>query len=157
MEFKELLNFIDFVKNPESYEAQLTQLREEQQRLQQNIEATVKLDEVNAFHAQAAQAAAEGQKVIDEAKDQAAGIIAAAKTAYDTKLAELDAQVQALAKDAANAAAALQEAKDQAKALKALKKSLEEAQGAVILERQALATAQADVDARLEKLKAVMG
>ena len=157
MEFKELLNFIDFVKTPELYEAQLTQLREEQQRLQQNIEATAKLGEISALHNQAEQAAADAQKLIDQANEQAIDIIASAKISYDAKVAELDKRAQELSLSEIALAQTLKDAADQAKAVATLKKSLEEAQGAVILERQALAIAQADVDARLEKLKAVMG
>lgn len=157
MEFKELLNFIDFVKTPELFEAQLTTLREEQQRLQENIEATAKIGEIAALHAQAQEAAAKAQTVINQANEQAAIILDTAKSAYDQKIAELEVRMQVLAESEKATTQALNDANAQELSAKTLSKSLQDAQGAVILERQALAAAQAEVAARLEKLKSVMG
>lgn len=157
MEFKELLNFIEFVKSPEAFEAKLVELQAEQKRLQENIEATIKLGDLNRLYDEAQKTAQASESILAEAKAQAQTIVDAGKQAYDTKLAELNDKVNKLAAKESEIEKLRLEIKEQQKTAKALEKSLKDAQGAVILERQTLAAAQAEVDDRLTKLKAVMG
>lgn len=157
MEYKELLNFIEFVKNPEAFEAKLLELQAEQKRLQENIEATIKLGDLNRLYDEAQKTAQASESILAEAKAQAETIVTAAKHSYDARLAELEKRMQVLAESEKATAQALANANLHAAEAKKVTKSLKDAQGAVILERQTLAAAQAEVDARLEKLKAVMG
>lgn len=155
--YNDFMQVLDLIKNPDKYQAQLQVLMDKQQAIDASIaEMGVKGDIATAK--QDAQSLVEQAKaIVEDAKSQATKIVTAAQTAFDKRNADLkDREIIADQKLAnyntmkATEAARNDALRQQEKQLAVMQKDLE-------TQKATLATAQAEVDARLDKLRQAMG
>lgn len=153
MNVNDMLDFIAFIKDPDTYQQRLQALKDENDRLEENIRATGVVGNVNYLRDQAKTDRQAAADELEAAKEQAAKLLDEAKYAYDKRVQDLkDEQAVAEAKWQ-EGYAALQ----QAQAIRQETADTLQAQlNAVQADRAQLAQSQAEVDARLEKLQQVM-
>ena len=153
MNIKDFLDFVDFIKNVEKYEARVQVLKDENDRLETNIKLTSEVADIPRTKQLTEDLYASAKKELASAKEQAVEIKEKAKTAFDKRLGELTSREQAAEEKYQIATSTLKEAQDLNSQLNsALQKQLAEYEARQIK----LQEAQAEVDARLAKLKSVM-
>jgi len=154
MNLNDFLDFVDAIKNVEKYEAQVKDLRDENERLEKNIAATAKVTELSALLEAAAIDQAEAKKLVKEAKEEAAKLKEAAKVSYDAKHAALVIREGEVAEKLLQASKALEAATTlNTETKETLAKELAD----VHARKAKLIADSAEVTERLAKLKAVMG
>lgn len=154
MNINDFLDFVDAIKNIEQYEKQVQTLKEENERLEKNIAATVKVGELSALLEKATKDAEEAAATLKAAKQEAISIKEVAKASYDKKEAAVALREVEIGVKLEKAQAALEQAsKLNADTETRLTKELAD----VHARKTQLITANQEVAERLEKLKTVMG
>lgn len=154
MNINDFLDFVDAIKNIEKYEAQVQTLKEENERLEKNIEATTKVGELSVLLDKATKDKEEAAALLKAAKQEASSVKEAAKVAYDDKVAKMVVREKEVEMKMEQASVLLAQAtKLNTDTETRLAKELLE----VHARKAALITANQEVADRLEKLKSVMG
>lgn len=154
MNINDMLNFIDFIKDVDMYKKRLTALQDENARLETNIKLTAEVADIPRTKELTERLLNEARDTLKAAKTEAEEIKSKAKVVYDKRLAEVSAQETAASIALSDGRAAYKEAQDLHKTLIA---DLKKQQIAVEQKQAQLDASQAEVNTRLEKLKAVMG
>ena len=153
MNIKDFLDFVDFIKNVEKYEARVHVLKDENDRLETNIKLTSEVADIPRTKQLTEDLYASAKKELSDAKEQAVDIKEKAKTAFDKRLAELSSREKAAEEKYQVATSTLKEAQELNSQLNAaLQKQLQEFEARQLQ----LQETQFEVDARLAKLKSVM-
>ena len=153
MNIKDFLDFVDFIKNVEKYEARVQVLKDENDRLETNIKLTSEVADIPRTKQLTEDLYASAKKELSDAKEQAVDIKEKAKTAFDKRLAELSSREKAAEEKYQVATSTLKEAQELNSQLNAaLQKQLQEFEARQLQ----LQETQFEVDARLAKLKSVM-
>lgn len=153
MNIKDFLDFVDFIKNVEKYEARVQVLKDENDRLETNIKLTSEVADIPRTKQLTEDLYASAKKELSDAKEQAVDIKEKAKTVFDKRLAELTSREKAAEEKYQVATSTLKEAQELNSQLNAaLQKQLQEFEARQLK----LQETQFEVDARLAKLKSVM-
>ena len=153
MNIKDFLDFVDFIKNVEKYEARVQVLKDENDRLETNIKLTSEVADIPRTKQLTEDLYASAKKELSDAKEQAVDIKEKAKTVFDKRLAELTSREKAAEEKYQVATSTLKEAQELNSQLNAaLQKQLQEFEA----HQLKLQETQFEVDARLAKLKSVM-
>jgi len=153
MNIKDFLDFVDFIKNVEKYEARVQVLKDENDRLETNIKLTSEVADIPRTKQLTEDLYASAKKELADAKEQAVDIKEKAKTAFDKRLAELTSREKAAEEKYQIATSTLKEAQELNSQLNAaLQKQLQEFEARQLK----LQETQFEVDTRLAKLKSVM-
>ena len=153
MNIKDFLDFVDFIKNVEKYEARVQVLKDENDRLETNIKLTSEVADIPRTKQLTEDLYASAKKELSDAKEQAVDIKEKAKTAFDKRLTELTSREKAAEEKYQVATSTLKEAQELNSQLNAaLQKQLQEFEARQLK----LQETQFEVDARLAKLKSVM-
>lgn len=157
MSYDDLMELIKFVNDSKAVEQRVKELKAREEAILANIQLTEDVADIETAKKLAVEALAEARATVEAAKAEAQTIKASAQTAYDKKFAELQA-AQVKAEEAVAATKQMERLIEQKKAEWAAedKRQLKAAQ-ALAAQQQELNEKQADIDARLDKLKAVMG
>jgi hypothetical protein len=154
MNTNDFLSFVDFIKDIDKYEQRVKVLNDENKRLEENIALTGKASEIRSLHAVAEATVRETNQALQDAKTEATKLKAEAKAYYDKKYADSSVKETEAAALLDKAIAAQKEAeqwyKDNNVKLEATLAEIEKLKQITLEEKQ-------EVEARLEKLKAVMG
>jgi len=153
MNIKDFLDFVDFIKNVEKYEARVQVLKDENDRLETNIKLTSEVADIPRTKQLTEDLYASAKKELADAKEQAVDIKEKAKTVFDKRLAELTSREKAAEEKYQIATSTLKEAQELNSQLNAtLQKQLQEFEARQLK----LQETQFEVDTRLAKLKSVM-
>lgn len=157
MQFDEFLKVLDLLQNPDKYAAQIAELTTRHEEIKTSIGHLNDRVNVAVTQATADKNLADAKEIVDKAKQEAQQILAKAQQAFDKRLADLQVRETA----AEQAIQAYQQSKQQwadrkaehiakENQLNAFQKQLDTVQ-------QDLTKKQLEVDARLSKLRDVMG
>ena len=157
MQFDDFLKVVDLLKDPAQYEAKVAELQARQDSIQASIdEMGIKGDIVKA-QSQADALVAKADTILANATADARTIIANAQIVFDKRHAEL--QVREAAAD--QAITDYNTIKNQQlfreNELRQKEKAVETLQATLAKQQAELADKQIEVDARLDKLRQVMG
>ena len=157
MQFDDFLKVLDLLQNPDKYAAQIAELTQRHESIQVSIEHMNNRIAVAVTQEEADKNLAEAKKIVADAKEEAKKIVEKAGASFDKKLADLvvreTAADQAIqAHQNAKLMWAERKAEHIAKEnqLASLRKQLDDGLAD-------LAVKQAEVDARLNKLRQAMG
>jgi hypothetical protein len=157
MSYDDLMELIKFVNDSKAVEQRVKELKAREEAILANIQLTEDVADIETAKKLAVEALAEARATVEAAKAEAQTIKASAQTAYDKKFAELQA-AQVKAEEAVAATKQMELLIAQKKAEWAAEdKRQSKAAQALAAQQQELNEKQADIDARLDKLKAVMG
>ncbi len=154
MNLKDFLDFADFVKNVEKYEARVQSLKDENDRLETNIKLTAEVVDIPRTKELTEKLLTEARVTLASAKEEAKTIVERAKASYDKRLAEVTTKEAAAENALANSRTVLTEAQTLHSTLIA---ELQRQLSSVDKQQKALQASQTEVDERLVKLKSVMG
>ena len=153
MNIKDFLDFVDFIKNVDKYEARVQTLKDENDRLEANIRYTTEVAEIANTKEVVAKLLSQAQKELDDAKLTAVEVKEKAKVVYDKRLAEVALRETATSEAQTLATATLKKAEDLNVILNA---SLVKQLSSLETKEVALDEKMLEVSARLAKLKSVM-
>jgi F0F1-type ATP synthase membrane subunit b/b' len=157
MNFNDIFDFIQLVKDPKKYEAKLAELKAYDASIKANIALSDDVNDIETAKKLAAEALNKNNAILAEANKEAAKIMDGARAVYDQKFQELGATQR----EAENAIAKQKQQelvmKQQANALAKDQSDIADLRAQLQAERQQVAQLQKEVDERLEKLKSVMG
>lgn len=153
MNIKDFLDFVDFIKNVDKYEARVQTLKDENDRLEANIRYTSEVAEIANTKEVVAKLLSQAQKELDDAKLTAVEVKEKAKVVYDKRLAEVALRETATSEAQTLATATLKKAEDLNVILNA---SLVKQLSSLETKEVALDEKMLEVSARLAKLKSVM-
>lgn len=153
MNIKDFLDFVDFIKNVDKYEARVQALKDENDRLEANIRLTSEVSEIAYTKERTDQLFEQAKKELDAAKITAADVKEKAKTSFDKKLADLVARETDVREKQADAYAKLKQAEDLN--IK-LNETLKTQVASLEAKEAELDKTQKEVNIRLAKLKSVM-
>lgn len=157
MQFDDFLKVVDLLKDPAKYEAKVAELQARQDAIQASInELGIKGDIVKA-QSKADALVAKADTILANATADARNIVSTAQTVFDKRHAEL--QVREAAAD--QAITDYNTIKNQQlfreNELRQKEKAVETLQATLAKQQAELADKQIEVDARLDKLRQVMG
>jgi uncharacterized coiled-coil protein SlyX len=157
MSYDDLLELIKFVNDSKAVEQRVKELKAREEAILANIQLTEDVADIETAKKLAVEALTEARATVEAAKTEAQNIIAAAQREYNKKFAELQV-AQTKAEEAVTATKQMEQRIEQ----KEIEWAAEEKRQAKLAEALAaqqreLNAKQADVDARLDKLKSVMG
>jgi hypothetical protein len=156
MNFQDISDFLDLVKNPKKAEDLLKSIKDQQTSLDDSIKVVGKVSEIDTLKVKA-------QKALETANKQAESILTQATAAavkrqevYDSMFEELRNQTEAVNAKAQEANIKLERALTLTKDINSREKKLREAEGQVSSESQRLSVLVAEYEEKLAKLKSVM-
>ena len=157
MNFDELFDFVQLIKDPKKYEAKLLELKAYDASIKANIALSDDVNDIETAKKMAVEALNKNNAILANANAEAQKILDGARAVYDKKFQELGATQR----EAENAIAKQKQQelviKQQAEALAKDQNDLAALRSQLEVERQQVAQLQKEVDERLEKLKSVMG
>jgi chromosome segregation ATPase len=157
MNFDDLFDFVQLIKDPKKYEAKLLELKAYDASIKANIALSDDVNDIETAKKMAVEALNKNNAILANANAEAQKILDGARAVYDKKFQEL-AITQ---REAENAIAKQKQQelviKQQANSLAKDQSDLATLRSQLEFERQQVAQLQKEVDERLEKLKSVMG
>ncbi len=157
MQFDEFMDVLNLIKNPAKYEALVNELLTRNKAIQDSITQLGVVGDVAKARRQVESNLAMSQASIASAQKQASEIIAGAEVAYTARHEELKAREVVSDQALANYNTIKSQITARENELRMAEKQLTAAQVQLGKDRDELATKQAEVEMRLEKLRQVMG
>ncbi len=157
MKFEEFLEVLDLLKDPSKYEAKVAELQAREVAIQESIKSLGIVGDIAKAKKKAEALVAEAEAKVIKAQDEAEVIVASAQSAFNTKLAALQAKEVVADQALANYNTIKEQTASREAALRVSEKEIEKARAQLTKDQQELATKQAEVDERLAKLRQVMG
>lgn len=153
MVINEFASFVEFLKDPTLVENHLKGLKEENERLENNIKLSAELGEVHALKKAAVADRAAASAALAAAKETAEKLVKDAKTTYTGRTAALREREVATAQLRSEAIETIAEAK---RINDVLNKELKDKLAFIEKQSQKLAADQEELSKRLRKLQEVM-
>ena len=157
MQFDEFLSVIDLLKNPDKYAAQIAELNERQASIEESIKTLGVVGDIAKARTKVQAQLDKAEATIQEAKEQAERIVADAGKVYEKKFAELKEREVSADQAIANYNAIKSQFTSRDNELRQAEKATAILQAQLEQARADLAAKQAEVDARLAKLREAMG
>ena len=157
MQFEEFLSVIDLLKDTTKYEAKVKELTDRQQAIQESIATLGVVGDISKAKQKAEALVAKGEATVAAAKAEAEKILADAKTAYDKRYAEIQTREVIADQALTNYNTIKSQLASREDALRTQEKASQALHEALQAQQEELAIKQVELDARLEKLRQVMG
>jgi len=157
MQFEEFLSILDMLKTPAKYEAQIAELQARNDSIQESIKQMGVVGDIAKAQAAIAKQTDKAQAVLDAATKEAAALVAGAQVAFDKRNAELKAKEVVADQAIANYNTIKNQQVSRENELRVQEKAVATVQEVLAKQQADLAVKQAEVDARLDKLRQAMG
>ena len=156
MDFNQIQSFIDLVKDPKKYEAKLKSLKDETAKLNEAIETVGKASEIQAMYVKAEATLSKAKGELEDAKDKAIKIIAQAQEDAEQKRLVVLEREKKLHEQKGKVNKMELDAEEALKAAKEAEVVAEKERDVVLNKKAALDKKQAEIDAKLAKLKEII-
>ena len=157
MQFEEFLSILDLLKTPAKYEAQVAELQARNDAIQESIKQLGVVGDIAKAQAAVAKQADKAQAIVDKAIKEAEAIVAGAQSAFDKRHAELKDKEVIADQAIANYNTIKNQQASRENELRVQEKTVNTLQEVLAKQQAELAVKQAEVDARLDKLRQAMG
>ena len=157
MQFEEFLSILDLLKTPAKYEAQVAELQARNDAIQESIKQLGVVGDIAKAQAAVAKQADKAQAIVDKATKEAEAIVAGAQSAFDKRHAELKDKEVIADQAIANYNTIKNQQASRENELRVQEKTVNALQEVLAKQQAELAVKQAEVDARLDKLRQAMG
>ena len=157
MQFEEFLSILDLLKTPAKYEAQVAELQARNDAIQESIKQLGVVGDIAKAQAAVAKQADKAQAIVDKAIKEAEAIVAGAQSAFDKRHAELKDKEVIADQAIANYNTIKNQQASRENELRVQEKTVNALQEVLAKQQAELAVKQAEVDARLDKLRQAMG
>jgi DNA repair exonuclease SbcCD ATPase subunit len=157
MNFNELFDFIDLIKNPDKYLAKLEELNSYNESIKANIALSDDVNDIETAKKMALDALNKNNEILAKAQTEARKIVDDARVVYDKKFQDLGIAQRAAEETTAKNKQQEIAMNEQMTSLTKDQKALNDVRIQLEQERKQLAQLQTEVSERLDKLKSVMG
>lgn len=155
--YDDFLSVLELVKNPDKFQAKVDELIAHEKAIQEAIVQLNVVGDIDKARKKAEAMLAKAESIVAEANVQAEKILAGAASAYDQRHKELKEREVIADQAIANYNTIKAQQTQRENDLRASEKFVEQQKAAVAKELVDVAVKQAELDARLEKLRQAMG
>lgn len=157
MNFDDLFDFIQLIKDPKKYEAKVLELQAYDASIKANIALSDDVKDIETAKKMAVEALNKNNAILANAQNEARKLIDDARSIYDKKFQDLGIAQRAAEETIAKNKQQEIAMNEQMTSLTRDQKALQETRAQLEQERKQLAQLQLEVSERLDKLKSVMG